>query len=355
MMHHLRNVISPCLALGNGTHRNPKMPMLEMSNGVQMPALGLGTFQTTDQEEMNTTISGALDSGYRLIDTATMYANEQLIGNALQSYFEQHKNGKKRDIIKREDIFITTKLYFFHMQPKWAEYMIQESLKNLQVDYIDLYLIHAPFAFKCNEFGDPIVVNGKFVNDYVPIIDTWRVLEKYYKLGKLKCIGVSNFNRQQLLALYEQAEIKPQNLQIEANILHQNKDIIDLCHQMNITVTGYCTLGSPRRRDAKLPGNWPEADCLNHPLTIELSRKYGKAPAQILLKREIQRNIAVIPKSSNPTRLRENIDLFDFHISDWDMQRMDKIDEKIRIFLIDFAAQHPEFPWREDLPKGVVY
>lgn len=100
-------------------------------------------------------------------------------------------------------------------------------------------------------------------------------------------------------------------------------------------MTGYCTLGSPKRLDAGLPGSWPEADCLNHPLVMEMARKYGKSRAQILLKREIQRGISVIPKSSNPERLRENIDLFDFHISDWDMQRMDKIDEKTRIFLID--------------------
>lgn len=135
---------------------------------------------------MDTALHSALDAGYRMIDTATMYQNEQLIGNSLESYFARNKNGKKRGSLKREDVFLVTKLYFFHMQPKWTEYMIQESLKNLQVDYIDLYLIHAPFCFKCDEEGDPIIADGKFVNDYVPIIDTWRVLEKFYKLGKLK-------------------------------------------------------------------------------------------------------------------------------------------------------------------------
>uniref|UniRef100_A0A914E217 NADP-dependent oxidoreductase domain-containing protein n=1 Tax=Acrobeloides nanus TaxID=290746 RepID=A0A914E217_9BILA len=160
--------------------------------------------QSKDEAELKGALEAAIDAGYRYIDTATLYQNEHIIGEFLEEKFNSGK-------LKRSDIFITSKLSILDHSPEKADKNIQESLKKLRTDYIDLYLIHGPCPFKNFAFGP----GQQSEVDLVPHIDTWRVLEKYYKLGKLKSIGLSNFNQQQIQAVYDQAEIKPQNLQVD--------------------------------------------------------------------------------------------------------------------------------------------
>jgi diketogulonate reductase-like aldo/keto reductase len=315
-----------------------KIPTIKQSNGVELPLFGLGTWLSTDVDQLKTALRTALDSGYRYIDTAYLYKNEKIIGEVLEEYY---KAGK----LKREDIFITTKLPTYgHSNP---ERYLKESLESLRTNYVDLYLVHTPLPSKAAPSGtDAEMVDGKIVPDLIPHIDTWRVLEKAYKAGTVKSIGLSNFNAKQIQDLYDQAEVKPQNLQIELHILFPQNELVALCNKLGITVTSYGPLGSPGSQPIRRGAN---ANLLSHPLVVELAKKYNKTPAQILLRQIIQRGISVIPKSTNSNRVRENIDIFDFELSSEDMKRFDEIKDRLRLFPFNFASTHPWHPWKDEL------
>uniref|UniRef100_A0A914C670 NADP-dependent oxidoreductase domain-containing protein n=1 Tax=Acrobeloides nanus TaxID=290746 RepID=A0A914C670_9BILA len=178
----------------------------------------------------------------------------------------------------------------------------------------------------------------------IPHIDTWRVLEKYYKLGKFKAIGISNFNQKQIQDLYDQAEIKPHNLQVECHILLPQKELFEFAKKLGISFTSYATMGSPGRPSK----NPDEPNPTEVPLVVELAKKYNKTPSQILLRQMIQRGIAVIPKSTNPERLRQNSDIFDFELTQEDLTKFNEI--KLHKWLFQsfwesFAKHHPYFPF----------
>uniref|UniRef100_A0A1I7SHW2 Aldo_ket_red domain-containing protein n=1 Tax=Bursaphelenchus xylophilus TaxID=6326 RepID=A0A1I7SHW2_BURXY len=251
----------------------------KFSNGVKFPLIGYGTWLSDNPETLEKCLRVALDAGYRYIDTAYLYKNEHVIGEVLEEYY---KAGK----FKREDIFLTTKLPLQGHVPEDAEYFIQYSLKALKTDYIDLYLIHNACCAKMDpNTKEPIEAEPEILEpNNVPHIDTWRVLEKYYKQGTFRAIGVSNFTVPQLEDLYNKAEVKPQNLQVELHIFSRRRALVEFCEKHNITVTSYATLGSPARKTGFIKNfddKWPEADCLNHPLVQELSQKYKKTPAQV--------------------------------------------------------------------------
>ncbi|KAI1728298.1 aldo/keto reductase family domain-containing protein [Ditylenchus destructor] len=317
-----------------------KVPSVKLSNGIDFPLLGLGTWQSSDKDELFTALREAIKCGYRYIDTAYLYGNEALIGEFLQEIFKEGK-------LKREDIFITTKLPFYSHEPSRAEAAIKHQLECLQTDYIDLYLMHNACGVQPAEDGKSIRKDekGQNVPDLTPYIDTWRVFERFYKAGKFRAIGISNFNPQQVQDLYDQAEIKPHNLQIELHIYNRRTPLVELCRKLDISITSYATLGSPGRKAGFGPGDWPDADCLGHPLVQELAKKYNKTPAQILLRHMIQLNVSVIPKSINPARICQNFDVLDFKISDDDMKRFDtEVKETIRLFSFSFAKNHPRYP-----------
>jgi len=315
------------------------VPTLVMSHGKKLPLFGLGTWLSNDAEQLRVALRAALDCGYRYIDTAALYKNEDVIGGVLQEYYDAGK-------FKREDIFLATKLPFYGHGH--ADKFLKESLSNLRTNYIDLYLIHMPLPSKLGPTGeDALRENGEIVPENIPLIDTWRFLEKHYKAGTLKSIGVSNFNAKQIQDIYDQAEVKPQNLQVELHILHPQNELVDLCKKLNITVTSYGPLGSPGSAVVRggLQGN-----CLGNPLVVELAKKYNKSPAQILLRQIIQRGISVIPKSTNPGRVQENINIFDFELTREDLKRFEtEVTERIQLFHFGFARHHPFYPWvKED-------
>ncbi|CAD5223602.1 unnamed protein product [Bursaphelenchus okinawaensis] len=305
-----------------------------MHNGVKLPLLGYGTWLASDHEQLKTALRHALDAGYRYIDTAFVYGNEAPIGDVIKEYIDAGK-------LKRSDLFITTKLPAQALNPENAEVALKRSLESLKTDYVDLYLIHTPTAFKPENNLNGMLKDseGKFVVEDVDLNQTWKVLEKYYKQGTLKSIGISNFNHKQIQELYDNAEIKPMNLQIELHILLPQIKLVDFCKEKNITVTSYSTLGSPGRGAAGISKVWVEGDCLNHPLTQELSKKYNKTPGQILLKTVVQRGISVIPKSVNEERIKQNIDIFDFEISEEDQKRLLGLGEKTRLLVFDLKGR----------------
>ncbi|KHJ95061.1 oxidoreductase, aldo/keto reductase family protein [Oesophagostomum dentatum] len=293
-------------------------PTITLSNGVEMPQVGLGTWQSTP-EEVKAAVKTAIETGYRLIDTAAVYDNEEEIGEAIQELIEEGK-------IKREDLFITTKLFGGNLHPKDAEPGIRESLRRLKLDYVDLYLAHVPTCF-----------NDKSVT----VTDVWKGLEGIYKKGLAKSIGVSNFTGEQIERVMKVAEVPIHNLQVELHLYWPQHELQEICKKHNISITSYATLGSPGRTNFSVLADgtkleWaPAPNDLDDPNVKKLAEKYGKTPAQILLRYVMDRGIAVIPKSVNPSRIVENFQVFDFSLSASEIEELETAPHRQRLFFLD--------------------
>ena len=252
-----------------------------LSNGVKIPSIGFGTYKSGDYEETAKIIKNALNLGYKMIDTASFYNNEVGIGN-----------GIKESDIDRKDIFIVTKLWNDdHGYDNTIE-AFNKSLNNLQVDYIDLYLIHWPNKLNA---------------------ETWRAFEHLYETGKVKAIGVCNFKVEHLEELKKTAKIMPMVNQVEIHPFSTKNNIINYCKDNNIKVVAWSPISRGR--------------VLSNELMIDLSQKYKKSIVQIVLRWHMQKGVIPIPKSSNENRIKENIDIFDFEISSEDMKAIDSLDE----------------------------
>ncbi|MDU2489107.1 MAG: aldo/keto reductase [Clostridium celatum] len=252
-----------------------------LSNGIKMPSIGFGTYKSGNDEETAKIVKYALEIGYRQIDTASFYGNEVGIGN-----------GIKESGINREDIFLVTKLWNDdHGYDKTIE-AFNKSLERLQVNYIDLYLVHWP-----NKLNS----------------ETWKAFEYLYKTGKVKAIGVCNFKIGHLEELKKTAEIMPMVNQIEIHPQSSKNDMLSYCEENNIQLVAW----SPIMRGKLFSNN----------LMIDLAEKYKKTIAQIILRWHVQRGIIPIPKSSNEERIKENLSIFDFELSNNDMRTIDSLNE----------------------------
>ena len=252
-----------------------------LSNGVKIPSIGFGTYKSGDDEETAKIIKNALNLGYKMIDTASFYNNEVGIGN-----------GIKESGIDRKDIFIVTKLWNDDHGYENTIEAFNKSLNNLQVDYIDLYLIHWPNKLNA---------------------ETWRAFEHLYETGKVKAIGVCNFKVEHLEELKKTAKIMPMVNQVEIHPFSTKNNIINYCKDNNIKVVAWSPISRGR--------------VLSNELMIDLSQKYKKSIVQIVLRWHMQKGVIPIPKSSNENRIKENIDIFDFEISSEDMKAIDSLDE----------------------------
>ena len=252
-----------------------------LSNGVEMPSIGFGTYKSGNNEETAQIVKYALNIGYRQIDTASFYGNEVGIGK-----------GIKESGINREDIFIVTKLWNDDHGYERTIEAFNESLKRLQVDYIDLYLIHWP-----NKLNS----------------ETWRAFEDLYKSSKVRSIGVCNFKKGHLEELRKTATIMPMVNQIEIHPASSKNNMLKYCQENDIQLVAW----SPIMR-----GRLLESDLMN-----KLSEKYKKTSAQIVLRWHLQRGVIPIPKSSNEVRIKENLDIFNFELSDEDMKEIDLLNE----------------------------
>jgi aldehyde reductase len=306
-----------------------KIPTIKMHNGVEIPIIGLGTatnLEAPNVNELKAAFNAAIEAGYRAFDTAAAYQNESIMGEFFESKFKEGN-------LKRSDIFLTTKVWLTHLRPENVELSLKSSLEKLRTDYIDLLLIHGPMPVKEE--------NGKFVPDLVPHIETWKVLEKFYKNGTLKSIGVSNFSIPQMEDLISKAEIKPHNLQVECHACFPQYELHDFCIKNDITFTSYATLGSPTREVYAPGANWGSANPMELPVVKELAEKYKKSPGQILLRQMTQRGIIIIPRSTNPKRINENINIFDFTLTEDELQKFKDVKENSRLFLFESFKDHP--------------
>ncbi|XP_060531330.1 aldo-keto reductase family 1 member B1-like [Cylas formicarius] len=314
-----------------------------LNNGLKIPALGLGTFTVTDEKLLETAIDTALEVGYRHIDTAYIYRNEHIIGKTLKKWFDSGK-------LKRDQVFVTTKLSSDGVHPERLENQLKESLKNLQLEYVDLYLIHFPIGTKPRAPGDTATDIIAEPTDHISI---WKIMEKQVEDGRTKSIGVSNFNEKQIENILKNAKIKPACNQVEVHVYLPQNSLVKFCQDNGIVVIAYSPLGNPGINEfrAKL-GRPPQSlpDMLNDTLIKQIAEKHKKSAAQVMLKFLLQRKIAVIPKSITPSRIKENFDLFNFSLDDSDLKLLDslKVGEKARV--CNFSnlhgfKNHPEWPF----------
>jgi len=301
-----------------------------------MPLLGFGTWQSKPGE-VEAAVRSALDIGYRLIDTAGAYGNEAEIGTVLHEYISKGK-------LKREDVFITTKLWCTHNRPEEVEGMLRESLAKLQLDYVDLYLAHMPVAFNHDMSAQH--------ND-ITVLDTWKGLEGVFEKGLAKAIGVSNFNEEQIQRIYDNAKVKPHNSQVETYLYFPQFEHQKLCDKLHITMSAYAPLGSPGRVDFKLASGakleWaPAPNPLQDPIVLRLAEKYHKTPAQILIRWLLERKLSPLPKSTTPARIKENFEVEDFKLTADEVAELNSVKHRQRLFLQDFMEGHAEDPFKDE-------
>ncbi|KAI5635059.1 aldo/keto reductase family domain-containing protein [Phthorimaea operculella] len=313
-----------------------KAPRLPLNDGRSIPALGLGTFLGFDENgqkevlknEVALPVTNALNSGYRLIDTAQLYNNEDQVGEAVRS-----------SSVPREDIFIVTKLATSRTrEPVKA---LQDSLKLMNLTYVDLYLIHFPIAFTPDHKSFDVV-------DY---LDTWKGMEEAQKLGLTKSIGISNFNISQIERLLANCEVKPAALEVEVNLnLAQNK-LIDFCKKNDIAVIAYSPFGGLFSKGTVAPP--PRAD---DPVLKTMAEKYGKTTPQIALRYLVQKGVVPIPKSTRKEKIEENIDVFDFELTAEEMETLGKFNKDYRTVWPTFWQDHPYFPFEKtDKPADNLF
>lgn len=260
------------------------METVTLNNGVKMPLVGFGVFQIEDADECERCVLDALDAGYRLIDTAQAYYNEEAVGRALQ-----------KTTVPREEIFLTTKVWVTEFSYEKAKASVLESMRKLQVDYLDLVLIH-----QC-------------LSDYY---GAYHALEDLYAEGKIRAIGISNFSAERMADIATFNKVVPAVNQVETHLFWQQHELHKWMGKYNIQHEAWGPLAQHRIKEI-----------IDNPVVKEIATKYGKTPTQVALRFTVQRGIVVIPKTTSKDRMKENLDLFDFSLNDDDIEKLKAIDE----------------------------
>jgi len=266
------------------------MDYVTLNNGLKMPILGFGVYQMRDLAECEQSVYDAIQAGYRLIDTAAVYMNEEAVGRAIE-----------RSTIPRAELFITTKLWVQDMSYDGAKQAFQSSLDKLQLEYVDLYLIHQPF-------GD--------------VYSAWRAMEELYEAGKIKAIGVSNFASDRLVDFALTNKIVPMVNQIELHPFHQQLKARQIMGEYHIQVEGWAPFAEGKQ------------NLFQNKTLAGIAKAHGKSIAQVVVRWHIQQNIVVIPKSTHKERIEENFDVFDFELSKQDMATIAAMNNDERLFIL---------------------
>ena len=288
---------------------------LKFNNGMECPILGLGTWRGYGNE-IYQAVKQAISSGYRHIDTAAYYKNESEIGQAIGEIL-------KESDLSRKDLFIVTKLPSVCNRPSLVVPALKTSLKNLNLSYVDLYLIHTPVSKV--PLHDHVAstdvrldADGNDLLDTVNPVDTWKEMEKCVELGLAKSIGVSNFNSVQVQAVLDICKIKPVTNQIECHPFLPQKKMIEFCKQNEILLTSFRPLGGQKRKAS-------DPSLLDNETVKEIAKKHKKSPSQILLRWHVQQDLVVLAKSTSAEHILSNTNIFDFSLSTDDMHELDKL------------------------------
>ncbi|CAL4893931.1 unnamed protein product [Urochloa decumbens] len=305
-----------------------------LNTGARIPSVGLGTWQI-EPEAVCSAVYAAVKAGYRHIDSAVAYRNQKEVGLALKKLFED-------GVVKREELFITSKLWPGNHAPEDVEEDICSALEDLQLDYVDLYLIHGPIRIKKGTMFIP----ENLMRTDIPA--TWGAMEKLYDSGKARAIGVSNFSCKKVEDLLAIARVPPAVNQVECHSVWQQAKLRKLCQSTGIHLSAYSPLGSPGS-----PG-YCGPSVLSNPIVISLAKKLQKTPAQVALRWGLQMGQSVIPKSANETRIKENFDIFEWFIPEDLMPEFNGI-KQVRLLKAEFVV-HPQSGYNslEDLWDGEV-
>ncbi|MGA9290637.1 MAG: aldo/keto reductase [Anaerobacillus sp.] len=257
-----------------------------LHNGVEMPTLGLGVWKMENNDEVKTAVNAAIDAGYKAIDTAAAYKNEEGVGKAI-----------KENSTPREDLFITSKVWNDDQGYDSTLKAFEDTVSKLGIETLDLYLIHWP-------------VEGKYK-------ETWKAMEKLYKDGRIRAIGVSNFHPQHLEDLMKDAEIKPMINQVEFHPLLNQKELRDYCKQHSIQLEAWSPLA--------------QGKLLDNDVVKGIAEQHGKSTAQVIIRWDLEHEVVTIPKSSNPERIKQNFDVFDFELTKDDIRAIDELNQNERM------------------------
>jgi diketogulonate reductase-like aldo/keto reductase len=265
---------------------------LPLNNGSgEIPALGFGTL-IPDPVATRLATRAALEAGFRLLDTAERYRTEKQVGEAMREAFDEGR-------VKREDVFVVTKLWNTNHRPERVKPAFEASLRKLQLDYVDLYLIHTPFAFHPGDEQDPRDASGAVIYDKaVTLLDTWRALERLVVDGRCKAIGLSDVNLEQAKAIFDAARIKPAVVHVESHPYLPEWELLNYCKKNGIVFQAFAALGHSS-----------EPRLLEDPVVTAIASRVNKTPAQVLLAWAIQRGTALLTTSKTPGRIRENVDV----------------------------------------------
>jgi len=294
-----------------------KCPNFKLNNGLTIPAVGLGTWRAPAGQVENA-VDFALANGYRHIDCAHCYGNEKEVGTGLARAFKGN--------LKREDVFVTSKLWNTHHNPDDVLPACKHTLTNLGLNYLDLYLMHWPCGLKLDKENPDAIIpkdeKGYPVFDETPIEKTWAAMENLVDLGYVKSIGLSNFNKSQIERIVKVAKHKPTVLQIESHPYFNQSDLVECCKKHDILVTAYSPLGSAPKEGKPHP--LKDADLK------AVADKFNKTPAHVCIRYQVDRGVAVIPKSVKTHRISANFDVFDFKLADTDLAAVSKLDRDYR-------------------------
>lgn len=318
--------------------RKPNSEIFTLSDGKTIPSLAFGTWQVTE-EQIKQILPLVLDQGYRHIDTAYSYNNEEAIGQVLFNCFAEGK-------LQRQDIFISTKLWVTFLAKNDVRECMEESLRRLKLSYVDLVMIHAPWGLKNRGDGTlfPMDSHGKFEHENYDLIETWKALEQLVAEGKIRSLGVSNFNSVQLDLIYFIAKVKPVVNQVECHAYLPQKELQEFSEKRGVRLEAFAPLGSPGRPENMVTEGEPVL--LYESVLQTIGDKYGKTPAQVLLRSLIQRGIIVVSKSITPSRIIENSQIYDFTLSAEDMIAIGKLRNNYRFFTYKaMAGDHPQYPF----------
>ncbi|KAI8313698.1 hypothetical protein K4K61_007132 [Colletotrichum sp. SAR11_59] len=291
-----------------------------LNTGQILPSIGLGTFQDPEEQEMS--VYTALKNGYRHIDTAHNYGTEEQVGR-----------GIRRSGVSRDELFITTKLWCNSHHPDDVEPALDDSLRDLGVDYVDLYLMHYPFAFKPGPDFMPMGPDGKIIPDSTDFVDTWKAMEKLLLTGKVKAIGVSNFSQLELERILKDCSVVPAIHQTELHPYLQQKGFVDWQESKGIKIMQFSPSGNLNTfyRDVSWAKDVAQmARLIDHPILQAIAKKHGKSPIQIALAWGVVNGRCVIPKSTIEWQIKENLEADSIPLDEEDLQQIAKMDQQAR-------------------------